>query len=91
MVVLPHALRGSLDPNFLAIGTGYGFEEDWRHGMYQGPDVVVQGVVYDVPAIAPMGQYAVVDHSARFTYDGHVGYGLYEHAFSGAMPKYGLQ
>ncbi|MBU3701189.1 MAG: hypothetical protein FGM58_03980 [Acidimicrobiia bacterium] len=81
----------SIMPNFLAIGTGYGFEEDWRHGMYQGPDTVVQGVVYDVPAIAPMGQYAVVDHSARFTYDGHVGYGLYEHAFMGAMPKYGLE
>ena len=28
----------SLLPNFIAIGTGYGFEEDWRHGMYQGPE-----------------------------------------------------
>jgi len=34
---------------------------------------------------------AVVDHSARFEYDGHVGYGLYEHAFSGKFPKYGLE
>jgi hypothetical protein len=80
----------SLLPNFLAVGTGYGLEADWRHGMYQGPELVVQGIVYDVPKISQLGAYAVVDHAARFEYDGHVGYGLYEHAFSGAMPKYGL-
>jgi hypothetical protein len=77
--------------NFLAVGTGYGLEPDWRHGMYQGPDLVVQGIRYDVPEIRQLGAYAVVDHAARFEYDGHVGYGLYEHAFSGAMPKYGLE
>ena len=27
----------------IAVGTGYGMEADWRHGMYQGP-LVVQGV-----------------------------------------------
>ena len=59
--------------------------------MYQGPDLVVQGITYDVPEIAQLGAYAVVDHAARFEYDGHVGYGLYEHSFSGAMPKYGLE
>jgi hypothetical protein len=77
--------------NFLAIGTGYGFESDWRHGMYQGPDIVVEGVVYKVPDIAELGARAVVDHAARFEYEGNVGYGLYEHAFSGTMPKYGLE
>jgi len=77
--------------NFLAVGTGYGLEPDWRHGMYQGPDLVVQGITYEVPEIRQMGAYAVVDHAARFEYDGHVGYGLYEHSFSGAMPKYGLE
>ena len=77
--------------NFLAVGTGYGLEPDWRHGMYQGPDLVVQGIRYDVPELRQLGAYAVVDHAARFEYDGHVGYGLYEHAFSGAMPKYGLE
>ncbi len=80
-----------LPANFLAVGTGYGLEADWRHGMYQGTDLVVQGVVYEVPAIRQLGAYAVVDHAARFEYDGHVGYGLYEHSFSGAMPKYGLE
>jgi hypothetical protein len=77
--------------NFLAVGTGYGLEPDWRHGMYQGSETVVQGIRYDVPEIRQLGAYAVVDHAARFEYDGHVGYGLYEHAFSGAMPKYGLE
>ena len=76
--------------NFLAVGTGYGLEEDWRHGMYQGPETVTQGIQYAVEDIQTLGSYAVVDQAGRFEYDGHVGYGLYEHAFSGAMPKYGL-
>ena len=50
-----------------------------------------QGITYEVPEIRQLGAYAVVDHAARFEYDGHVGYGLYEHSFSGAMPKYGLE
>ncbi len=77
--------------NFLAVGTGYGLEPDWRHGMYQGPDLVVQGISYEVAEIRQLGAYAVVDQAGRFEYDGHVGYGLYEHAFSGAMPRYGLE
>ena len=81
----------SLLVNYLCVGTGYGLEEDWRHGMYQGPDLVVNGIVYKVPEIAQLGSYGVVDHAGRFSYDGNVGYGLYEHAFSGAMPKYGLE
>ena len=82
----------SLIPNYIALGTGYGLEPDvWHHGMYHGPETVVQGKIYEVPEIATIGAYAVVDHAARFTYDGHTGYGLYEHAFSGAMPKYGLE
>ena len=76
--------------NFLGVGTGYGLDTDWRHGMYQGPDTVVQGRVYDVADIAPIGAMAVIDQSARFEYDGNVGYGLYEHAFSGPWPQYGL-
>ena len=77
--------------NFLAVGTGYGLEADWRHGMYQGTETVVQGVEYNVPEIRQLGAYAVVDHAARFEYEGRVGYGLYEHSFSGSMPKYGLE
>jgi hypothetical protein len=32
----------------LMVGTGYGLEPDWKHGMYQGPDPVTQGVCYDL-------------------------------------------
>jgi hypothetical protein len=35
-------------PVALMVGTGYGLEPDWKHGMYQGPDLVVQGVCYDL-------------------------------------------
>ncbi|HLY83266.1 MAG TPA: hypothetical protein VKQ71_09775, partial [Acidimicrobiales bacterium] len=33
--------------SYLALGTGYGMEADWRHGMYQGP-LVVQSRDYDL-------------------------------------------
>ena len=75
---------------FIAIGTGYGMEQDWRHGMYQG-ELVVQGSVKDVEEIASFGQLGLVDHVARFEVsDGTVGYGLHEHGFWGAFAKYGM-
>jgi hypothetical protein len=76
--------------HFLAVGSGYGLDDDWRHGMYQGPDVVVHGRDYKVDDIATRGQFAVVDHVARFEYANHVGYGLYEQAFMGAFPRVGI-
>jgi hypothetical protein len=75
---------------FIAVGTGYGMENDWRHGMYQGK-LVVQGVEHSHDEIAPIGQYGVVDHVARFEYQGRVGYGLHEHGFFGAFEKYGMK
>ena len=75
---------------YIAVGTGYGMEADWRHGMYQG-ELVVQGLIRDVSEIAGLGQYGVVDHVARFEKsDGNVGYGLHEHGFWGPFPKYGM-
>jgi len=35
-------------PVSLMVGTGYGLEPEWRHGMYQGSDLVVQGACYDL-------------------------------------------
>jgi hypothetical protein len=77
--------------NFLSVGTGYGMDADWRHGMYQGPDTVVHGLVLKVDDINGRAQYGVVDQSARFEYDDQVGYGLYEHGFFGPFEKYGLR
>ena len=83
------SLKLTLTHAFITVGTGYGMEQDWRHGMYQGP-LVVQGLEYAHDEIAPIGQYGVVDHVARFTYDGHVGDGLHEHGFFGPFRKYGM-
>jgi hypothetical protein len=77
-------------PAYIAIGTGYGVEDDWRHGMYQAP-LVVQGREYKMSDIEAIGQYTIVDQVARFTQsNGMVGYGLHEHAFIGPFPKYGM-
>jgi hypothetical protein len=76
--------------SYLSVGTGYGLDSDWRHGMYQGPETVVQGVVLKVGDIEGIGQYGVVDQVARFSYDGQVGYGLYEHGFFGPFRRYGM-
>ncbi len=86
-------LEISVEPllaNFVSIGTGYGIDADWRHGMYQGPEPVVQGLVLQVPEIRGVAQYGIVDQVARFTYDGQVGYGLYEHGFFGPFHRYGM-
>ena len=79
----------------LMMGTGYGLEPDWRHGMYQG-DLVTQGQVTDTtdPAYAPFG---LIEHAARFTYtagEGHVGkvgYGMFEFAVLGPHRRYGFE
>ena len=75
---------------FIALGTGYGVEPDWRHGMWQGP-LAVQGKSYKTAEIAPIGQLTIVDHVARYRYADHVGYGLYEHMFIGPFEKYGMR
>ncbi|MBW2275278.1 MAG: hypothetical protein JRG96_18585 [Deltaproteobacteria bacterium] len=80
-----------LTHTFIGIGTGYThIEPDWRHGMYQGP-LVVQGREYEVADIATLGQLILVDHCARYSYQGNVGYGLYEHGFIGPFEKYGMK
>jgi hypothetical protein len=95
-ISFPDAPGGGFDvkctpilPCMISIGTGYGMDADWRHGMYQGK-LVVQGHERKHDEVAPIGQYGVVDQVARFEYGGRVGYGLYEHGFFGAFPKCGL-
>ncbi|MCO5305636.1 MAG: hypothetical protein M9906_06810, partial [Microthrixaceae bacterium] len=79
---------------WLMLGTGYGIEADWRHGMYQGP-LVVQGVEIDYRRDADR-LFGLVDQVARFTQtggvaDGAVGSGLHEFFFIGDYPRYGLR
>jgi hypothetical protein len=76
--------------NFVSLGTGYGIDADWRHGMYHGPETLTQGLVLSVDEVKGLAQYGIVDHVAEFSYDGKVGYGLLEHGFFGPFRRYGL-
>jgi len=81
--------------NFISLGTGYGMDADWRHGMWQGDTEVVQALRYDIDEIKALAQYGVVDSVGSFRYDDpnrgpQTGYGLYEHGFFGPFPKLDL-
>jgi hypothetical protein len=54
-------------PVWLMVGTGYGLEPDWKHGMYQGQDLVVQGVCYDLSRPEDRARmWGMIDSVARF-------------------------
>ncbi|MFC4587884.1 hypothetical protein [Sphaerisporangium corydalis] len=74
-------------PVHLMVGTGYGLEPGWKHGMYQGPEPVVQGVTYTFPQDQG-GMWGMVDAVGRFEYEGNVGYGLYEYWALGPHPSF---
>lgn len=77
-------------PVYLGIGTGYGQETDWRHGMYQGP-LAVQGMVVDLDDPETAARRAgVVDTVGRFEYDGKIGHGLWEYVVAGPHDRYGF-
>jgi hypothetical protein len=74
----------------LGMGTGYGQEPDWRHGMYQGP-LKVEGLSLDLNDPATKARmFGIVDTVGRFEYDGRVGYGLWEYIVAGPHDQYGL-
>lgn len=78
---------------WLLLGTGYGLEDDWRFGMYQGPEVT-QCVDIDYQRDADR-LFGLVDQVARFTQqggpsDGAVGHGLHEFFFVDTFSRYGL-
>jgi hypothetical protein len=94
----PDAPGGSLEVEveplldmYLMVGTGYGLEPHWRHGMWQGP-LAVEG---EVLSVDDPRMWGLIDNVARFTcrgggVDGAVGYGLHEYLFLGDSPGYGL-
>jgi hypothetical protein len=71
---------------YVGIGTGYGFDADWRHGMYQGP-LVVQGP--PTPRRTP-ALWGLCDAVARFESGGQ-GYGLFEYGLFGPFLHYGFK
>ena len=73
----------------LLLGTGYGLEADWRHGMYQG-ELAVQG--QEIPPADPSyPNWGLTEYAARFTSDGQVGYGMFESAVMGPHRQYGFE
>ncbi len=73
---------------YVGIGTGYGFDPDWRHGMYQG-ELVVQGLELDTVADRAK-LWGLCDNVARFETGGQIGYGLHEYGFFGPFDHYRL-
>ena len=70
----------------LLLGSGYGLEPDWKHGMYQG-ELVVQGQTVP-PADPSYSTWALTEYAARFTHAGRVGYGMFECAVMGPHQQY---
>ncbi|MPZ62516.1 MAG: hypothetical protein GEU93_14740 [Propionibacteriales bacterium] len=78
-------------PLYVALGCGYGNDHDWRHGMYQGKNVV-QYRSYDLtdPEVQARSR-GVTDYAARFELeDGSTGYGLFEFTILGPYEPYGF-
>jgi hypothetical protein len=68
----------------LNVGAGYNGDPDWGHGQWRGAKFA-EGAVYDLtdPAVAGRMAFSAVDHVARATCDGALGWGLFEHASLG--------
>ncbi|MHA6762885.1 hypothetical protein [Streptacidiphilus sp. PAMC 29251] len=68
----------------LAVGAGYPPAQGWQHGTWQGRGWSERRV-YDLtdPAELGLAGYGVTDHAARFTLDGEVGHGIFEHGSFG--------
>ncbi len=76
---------------YIGTGTGYGFDADWRHGMYQGP-LVVQGLKLDERIPEERARLVgLVDTVARFKIKDEVGYGLFEYFVFGPNPRLGFE
>ena len=83
-------------PVHMMVGTGYGLEPGWKHGMYQGPDLKVEGVTYDTRKPDDAARmWGMVDAVGRYEYlDGAqptgatTGYGLYEYWALGPHPSF---
>ena len=75
-------------PMYVMIGTGYGLDADWKHGMHKGP-LVVEGLTLD--HVRDRARFfGMVDAPARFEIGDKVGWGLFEYCFLGPFDRYGF-
>jgi hypothetical protein len=68
----------------LNVGCGYNGDPDWNHGLWKGENWV-DGTVYDHndPAVAGRIPFSLTDHLARASFEGHEGWGIFEHGVIG--------
>ncbi|MFT5033581.1 MAG: hypothetical protein ACI9OO_001514, partial [Bacteroidia bacterium] len=74
---------------WVMVGTGYGLEADWKHGMYKGKKVV-ESFTLDMEADKDR-MFGLCDNAARFELGDEVGYGLFEYGFLGQFDHYGVK
>ena len=80
--------------NYIGIGTGYGLEQDWRHGMWQG-ELVVQGLRDKVQTSNRARRCSAPSTTSRPVHPRrrhvtHTGTGLFEVAAIGPHERYGF-
>jgi hypothetical protein len=75
----------------LNVGCGYGADPDWTHGLWKG-EGWVEGSQYDYgdPAVTGRAAFSLWDHVARVTFEGHEGWGIFEHGCIGAHAPSGF-
>lgn len=93
----PHAPGGALTveieqilPAYLMLGTGYDETDmEWRHGAYQG-ELKTEALTFDVGARTPP-KGSLIDAVGRYRVGDKVGFGLFEYALVGNLPKFGIE
>ena len=78
-------------PCYLMKGTGYGLEQDWRHGMWQGAGKA-EGLAWDLtqPDVRN-GLFGLAEYLARAESGGRQGWGMLEFACVGPHDRYGFE
>ncbi|MGW0045315.1 hypothetical protein [Rhodococcus sp. NPDC003348] len=68
----------------LSHGAGYGGDPDWTHGEWRGENWS-SATTFDTTSPEFLGRlpYSTIDHVAKATIDGRVGWGMFEHAVMG--------
>ena len=79
---------------FLSVGTGYGVEDEWRHGKYMGSDWC-DFMERDLDDLDKWAHMLYVENLARFEIDDprigrQVGHGFHETGFIGPYEKLGF-
>ena len=70
---------------YLKAGSGYMYDGYWGHGVWQGPDLKVEGVVTPVGSPTERLDLSFLNEtlSRHETNDGRVGYGMHENLIAG--------